>query len=99
VLKQIIIRGRTYTLRADDGDDIELVAADVDRRMREMASRSVAFDDYTVALLTAMNLASEVRALRRRLVERLEDLDHRVAGVEALLEAAVGESERDIEEV
>lgn len=90
MLKQIIIRGRTYTLRADDGADIEIVAADVDRRMRELASRSPAFDDYTVALLTAMNLASELRALRVRLQERLGELDRRAAAVEAILEAAVG---------
>ena len=97
MLKQIIIRGRTYTLRADDGADIELVAADVDRRMREMASRSPAFDEYTVALLTAMNLASEMRALRVRLHERLGDLDRRAAAVEAVLEAAVGGPETGLE--
>lgn len=97
MLKQIIIRGRTYTLRADDGADIELVAADVDRRMQEMASRSPAFDDYTVALLTAMNLASELRALRVRLQDRLGDLDRRAAAVEAVLEAAVGASENAAE--
>jgi len=90
VLKQIIIRGRTYTLRADEGDDIEQVAADVDRRMREMSGRAPAFDEYTVALLTAMNLASEIHALRKRLQERVGELDRRAAAIEAVLEASVG---------
>ncbi len=84
--KQITIRGRTWSLRADDGDDIEAAAADVDRRMRELSGRSNAVDEYTVALLTALNLASELRALRRRVREQLQGLDRRAAAVEALVE-------------
>lgn len=98
VLKQIVIRNRTYTLRADDNDDIELVAADVDRRMRELASKSAAFDDYTIALLTAMNLASELRAVRQRVHQRLDELDRKSAALEALLEAASNSNEPRAEE-
>lgn len=89
--KQITILGRSYTLRADEGDDIENAAAEVDRRMRTLASRAPAFDNYTVALLTALNLASELRALKLRFRDRLAALDHEAAAVEAVLEAAVAE--------
>jgi cell division protein ZapA (FtsZ GTPase activity inhibitor) len=91
VQKQITILGRTYTLRADEGDDLEHAAADVDRRMRTLSSRAPAFDTYTVALLTALNLASELRATKSRLRGRLEALDHEAAAVEAVLEAALAE--------
>lgn len=87
VQKQITIRGRSYSLRADAGDDVEQAAADVDRRMRALAARSAAFDDYTVALLTALNLASEMLALKRRVQERLGELDRQAAAIEAVLEA------------
>ena len=89
--KQITILGKSYTLRADEGDDIEHAAAEVDRRMRTMAGRSPAFDNYTVALLTALNLASELRSIKSRLRQRLGELDHEAAAVEAVLEAAVAE--------
>jgi cell division protein ZapA (FtsZ GTPase activity inhibitor) len=91
VQKQITILGRSYTLRADEDDDLEHAAADVDRRMRAMVGRSPNFDGYTAALLTALNLASEVRALKQRFRTRLQELDHQAATVEAVLEAAVAD--------
>ena len=89
--KQITILGKSYTLRADEGDDIEHAAVEVDRRMRAMSGRSPAFDNYTVALLTALNLASELRSIKSRLRQRLSELDHEAAAIEAVLEAAVAE--------
>jgi cell division protein ZapA (FtsZ GTPase activity inhibitor) len=93
VLKQITILGRTYNVRADENDDIERAAADVDRRMRAMSGRGSTMDNYTVALLTALNLASEVQSLRRRTRARLEEMEREVAAVEAVLEAAIAEGE------
>lgn len=92
--KQITIRGRSYSLRADAGDDVENAAAEVDRRMRELSGRSAAVDDYTVALLTALNLASELQALRRRVRERLDSIDRQAAAVEALVEGQQGQADR-----
>ncbi|MDP2305743.1 MAG: cell division protein ZapA [Pseudomonadota bacterium] len=89
--KQITILGRSYTLRADEDDDLEHAAADVDRRLRALIARAPSFDSYTTALLTALNLASELRALKVRYRTRLEELDHAAAAVEAVLEAAVAE--------
>jgi cell division protein ZapA (FtsZ GTPase activity inhibitor) len=93
VQKQITILGRTYTLRADEGDDLERAAADVDQRMRGMMQRAPNTDPYTVALLAALNLASEVRALRQQMRARLAELDHEAAAIEAVLEAAADDAD------
>jgi cell division protein ZapA (FtsZ GTPase activity inhibitor) len=89
VQKQITIAGRSYTLRADDGEELEAAALELDRRMAEVRSRTPAFDPYTVALLAALNLASELRATRARVRQRLDEVDRHAAAVEAILQAAV----------
>ena len=86
----ITIRGRQYTVRGDDpADAVEAVARDLDHRLEEVASRTRSFDEYTIALLTALNLASELRRLRREMVGRLDELDRDAASVAAVLEAAL----------
>ena len=89
--KAISILGRTYTLRADDGEDLEQAAADVDRRARELMRRSPAFDQGTAAILTALNLASELRNVRQRARAEVGEADHQMAAVEAVLEAALSQ--------
>lgn len=91
--KQITILGRSYTLRADDGDDIEAAAAEVDRRVKELSVRAPAFDTTTLGLLTALNLAAECRALKKRLRQQVEETDRLAGAVEAILEAALSEGE------
>ena len=87
---QITILGRQYTGRSDeDGGDIRDVAAELDARLSEVASRTRSFDEYTVALLTALNLASEVHRLRRQVAGRLDDLDREAASIAAMLEASL----------
>jgi cell division protein ZapA (FtsZ GTPase activity inhibitor) len=89
---RITIRGRQYTVRGDESsDDIEAVAADLDTRLAEVATRTRSYDEYTVALLTALNLASELRRMRQQVARDLADLDREAASVAALLEAAVPE--------
>lgn len=83
--------GRSYTLRADEGDALEVAAAEVDRRMRELSRKAPAFDATTVALLTALNLASELQALRGRVRAQLVEADRQLGAVEAVLEAALAE--------
>lgn len=86
----ITIRGRQYTVRGDDSaEDVEAVARDLDQRLEEVATRTRSFDEYTIALLTALNLASELRRLRREVVGRLGELDREAASVAAVLEAAL----------
>lgn len=89
--KQITILGRGYTLRADDGDELEAAAAEIDNRMRQLMARSPNVDPYTVAMLTALNLASEIRAVKRGYRDRLAAMEKNAATVETVLAAAVAE--------
>ena len=74
---QIQIRGRTYTVRSDDdGEDLQAIARYVDQKMEEVAKLSPRFDDYTVAMLAALNIASELDRLRRDVDEELAGIDH-----------------------
>lgn len=92
---QITIRGRQYTVRSDEnGDDIRDVAAEVDARLSEVAGRTRTPDEYTIALLTALNLASELRRVRSQLAARLDALDRDAASVAALVEAALPRDDR-----
>jgi cell division protein ZapA (FtsZ GTPase activity inhibitor) len=87
---RITIRGREYTVRGDDSEgDIQTLAADLDRRMAETAERTRSFDEYTVAMLTALNLASELQGLRKEVALRLDELDRACASVGAMMEAAL----------
>ena len=91
---QITIRGRQYTVRGDEpGEDIRAIADDLDRRLGEVAGRVRTYDEYTVALLTALNLASELHRLKNQVAERLDELDRDVASVAAMIEAALPEGE------
>lgn len=85
---QITIRGRTYTVRSDDqGEDLQAIARYVDEKMAEIADRSPRFDDYTVAMLAAMNIASELDRFRREVDEELGAIDHELASTAVLLDA------------
>jgi cell division protein ZapA len=86
----IKIRGRQYTVRGDESsDEVEAVARDLDNRLEDVANRTRSFDEYTIALLTALNLASELHRLRREMVGRLDELDRDAASVAAVLESAL----------
>ncbi|MBL8619635.1 MAG: cell division protein ZapA [Deltaproteobacteria bacterium] len=87
---RITIRGRQYTVRGDDSEeDVRGVAAELETRLAEVASRTRSFDEYTIALLTALNLTSELRRLRSRTMDRLGELDREAASLSAMLEAAL----------
>ncbi len=87
---QITIRGRQYTVRGDDsGEDIQVLAAELDRRMAEVAERTRSFDEYTVAMLTALNLLSEIQRVKMSVARRLDELDRDATSIAAMLEAAL----------
>ena len=92
---RITIRGRTYTVRSDEDDvDLQQVAAYVDSKMDEIAGRSSAgFDEYTVAMLAFLNIASEFERYRRRMDGELEGLDRDLAAAEVVLRAAMPQDE------
>ncbi len=87
---QITIRGRQYTVRSDEEEDIEAVAAYVDGKMSEIARSS--FDEYTVAMLAAMNIASEFHRFKRQVADRIDGIDREAASISAILEAALPEA-------
>jgi len=91
---QITIRGRQYTVRGDESnEDIQRLATELDSRMSEVASRTRSFDEYTVAMLTALNLASELHRLRQQVALRLGELEREAASITAVLESVLPEKD------
>ena len=89
---QITLRGRRYTVKSDEDDvDLPQVAAYVDARMTEVAERTGVFDDYTIAMLAALNIASDFERFRRQVDQQLTDLDRDLASTAVLLEASLPE--------
>lgn len=87
---QITIRGRQYSLRSDEPEeDLAAIAAYVNGKMDEVARSS--FDEYTVALLSALNIASEYHRFRREVAEKLEGYERELATIGAVIEAGVPE--------
>ncbi|MEQ1571009.1 MAG: cell division protein ZapA [Myxococcota bacterium] len=86
---QISIRGRSYTLRSDEDEDLQSIARYVDRKMSEIAQRSSRMDDYTVAMLAALNIASEFERFRRDVEQQLAVADRDLASAVMLLEDSV----------
>lgn len=93
---QITIRGRQYNVRGDEGaEDIQQLAAELDRRMSEVAGRTRSFDEYTVAMLTALNVLSELERLKMSTARRLDELDREAMSIAAMLEAAIPEEDEE----
>ena len=87
---QINIRGRNYTVRSDEDDvDLQEIATYVDGRMAEIANRSGSFDEYTIAMLAAMNIASDFERFRREVDDELVEVDRDLASTAVLLEATL----------
>lgn len=90
---QIQIRGRKYTVRSDEeGEDLVAIARYVDAKMSEIAGRGSSADEYTVAMLAALNIASEFDRFRRQVDNDLAGVDRELASTAVLLEAALGKT-------
>jgi cell division protein ZapA len=84
---EVVVLGQPITVSSDDGEEhIRRVAADVDRRMRELASVGHIASSFTVAVVTALNIASEYQKLRTEHA-RMQDIIDRLT---ARLSAAMG---------
>ena len=92
---QITIRGRKYTLRSDEDEDLQAIARYVDRKMSELADRASRVDEYTLAMLAALNIASEFERFRRSVDAELSGVDRDLASTAVLLEAALPEPEAE----
>ena len=87
---QITIRGQRYTVRSDEDDvDLHEIARYVDARMSELSDRSATFDNYTVAMLAALNIASDFERFRREVDAELAKVDRDLASTAVLIEAAL----------
>ena len=70
------IYGNSYPLKTDNPDRLEKLAAEVDRKMKQMARSVRSFDDRKIAVLTALQIAEEYQDLRAdydELVERMDE--------------------------
>jgi len=87
---QINVRGRRYTVRSDEDDvDLQAIATYVDGKMNEIAQKSKTFDEYTIAMLAALNIASEFERFRHQVDEELQEIDRELASTSVLLEASL----------
>ena len=92
--KKITIRGRQYLVRSDETDgDLESLASYVDGKISEIASRTAGADDYTVAMLAALNIASDFARHKRTTAEQLHEIDRDLASTSALLDGALPAAE------
>lgn len=96
---RITIRGQSYTVRSDEDDvDLREVARYVDARMAEVSKSAATLDDYTVALLTALNIASDFRRFQRSVDQELASIHHEIEGAMVLMESALPAVEDDEDE-
>lgn len=72
----VVILGQQLTVTSDDAPDhVRAVAKYVDDTMRNLAAASRAVATLDVALLTALNIASEYQKLRQQHEELTETID------------------------
>jgi len=84
----ITLRGRHYTVRSDeDSNDVVAVAQWLDDKLSDMAARTRGADGETVALLVALNIASDFQRFRNEILRDLEDADRVLHAAGALLGA------------
>lgn len=96
---QLTIRNRRYTMRGDEGVDIQAIAKYVDAKMREISDKPGNLDEYTIAMLAAMNIASDFERFRQEVDSDLASLDRDLASTAILIESALpgqdGEGDAD----
>ena len=86
----IKIGGRSFRLKSDDdGVDLQAVATMVDSRMKDLSSMAPRADDFTIAVLTALNIASESARERLKMRAELQRLDETLADAETKLQTAL----------
>ena len=85
---QISIRGRQFNVRTtDDGKAIQKMAAELDLRLSEQAGRARSYDEHSVAVITALNLMSELHLVRQQLAEKIEDAERELESIMSMLES------------
>jgi cell division protein ZapA len=94
---EVRILGQRLTVASDDGEQhVRDVAAYVDHCMRRLAADAPATSSLDLALVTALNIASEWRKLQNQqqeLSQTINRLTRRVTATLARLEAPVRKGE------
>ena len=89
---QVEIFGQTYSLRADaDEEHVRKVADLVDLKMREVADGSHSVSTLQIAVLAAMDLASDLLQKRNGDDDLLRQVESRSEALMARIDALVGE--------
>jgi cell division protein ZapA len=89
-LVQVQIFGNSYTIRGEaDQAYILSVAAFVDRKMREVTDKLPVESLSKVAILASLNIADELFKERSRREHQEEQLQHRAARLNAVLDAVL----------
>ena len=84
---EVQIFGSTYHIRGGhDGGNLADLAAQVDRRMRELAGHAVTADTGKLAILVALNLADELSRREQQAVGERVEVETRVMELTERLE-------------
>ncbi|MBX2796292.1 MAG: cell division protein ZapA [Myxococcales bacterium] len=86
---QITIRGRQYTVRSDEEHDLATIAAYVDRKMEELSRGPMPLDDYALAMLAALNIASEFEQFRKEVQRELVTMDEELSATARRVEIII----------
>lgn len=96
---RISIRGQTYMVRSDeDGVDLREVAKYVDIRMAEVASSAASLDPYSIAMLAALNIASDFRRFQHQIERELGEIERDVASVTVMVDAGLPPDPSEVDE-
>jgi cell division protein ZapA len=89
---RVTIYDQVYYLKSDDTDRAYMrdVAAYVDQRMHNIASRTQTVDSFRVAVLSALHIADELMRLRREHERLQEQVQAKSLEYAALLDDALG---------
>lgn len=91
---QIKIQGRAFTIKTgDDGENLRRLAESLEQRLNEQSNRARHFDDYSVAIITALNIMSELDELQQQQVEQLDVIDRELVSIAASVEALLPEED------
>ncbi len=76
--KRVVVEmfGQSYQLKTDEPDRLKRLAAESDRRIKEMSKKVRSFDVQRIAVLSVLQLMDEYEQLRRdydELVQLLEE--------------------------
>ncbi|HVO26446.1 MAG TPA: cell division protein ZapA [Candidatus Margulisiibacteriota bacterium] len=96
---EVEIMGYRLTVASEDSEEhIRAVAADVNRRMHELANGRAAMPSLNLALVTALNIASEWRKLQHQQQELCQTVNRTAQRVVSKL-SALGPSVRKGESI